>query len=193
MIQVSRGSAENPGACSAIRWFLPHCPQNRSRSGHSITPYRGEDAALEGGPGHSESVSFFTPEPHSHLPPSRHRQCLMSSVFSHSSEPAPESGKSSRNLLTSSEFTRTQQMPGVRALRPNRDVPRGPLGLRRRHGTGGRGCLVLPCCPRGPEHGPARVAVLPVGQRWSPPWLATCSRLVRSSAAPGWREGRGQA
>lgn len=45
----------------------------------------------------------------------------------------------------------------------------GPPVLRRGHRTGGRGCLVLLRCPRGPQSGPARVADLPAGQRPSSP------------------------
>lgn len=69
--------------------------------------------------------------------------------------------------------------------------------MRREDRTGGRGCLVLPRCPRGPRCGPARVAVLPAGQRRSPPrppalaWLGTLR--VGLAGRGGARRGRGGA
>lgn len=91
-------------------------------------------------------------------------------------------------------------MPNVGAQSRDRDiltVPWGPPVLRREDRTGGRGCLVLPRCPRGPRRGPARVAVLPAGQRRSPPrppalaWLGTLR--VGLAGRGGARRGRGGA
>lgn len=112
--------------------------------------------------------------------------CLAACPSVKGSQPNPE---------TSPEFSLTlwAQMPSISAAESTGFLPCSLEALCWSRGdiTGGRGCLVLPHCPRGPRREPARgVADLPAGQQMSRLRPPAFHRALERSASS--RPGRGR-